>query len=117
MDRTLLRERAIYGTAFVLLAVNRVFVRIPEVVVPQAVLAHDGSWYYAVGPWFSALAILFAVYATWRFFRFRGKARWVSIVNAIAAPLIWPLIMLPQMLYIIPAWPRRHPDNQESKRA
>jgi hypothetical protein len=107
MDRTLLRERSIYGAAFLALAVNRVLMRMPALVVPQSVLEQDGSWYYSISPWFSAFALLFAVYRTYRFFRYRGKAQWVSILNAIAAPWFWPLIMLPQMLYIVPTWKRQ----------
>src|SRR4051812_38302716 len=63
MDRVLLRERMIYGAAFVVLAVNRLLIRMPEVIVPRSVLEQDESWYYAIGPWFSAVAIAFAIYA------------------------------------------------------
>ena len=101
MNPKLKRERGLYLLAFLLLLINRLLVRFPDLVFPASVLADEDSWYYVVVPIFSYFALAYCVVASWRFFRFVGVSGWVSGVNALISSLFFPLILIPQMVYVL----------------
>jgi len=102
------RERIIYLVAPLLLLVNRGLVRFPHFVLPASVLEDQTSWYYTLGSAFSWLAIIYCIVATWRFFEFAGVSRWASIINGLISPLLFPLVLLPQAIYVLRKASKQH---------
>jgi hypothetical protein len=102
------RERTIYLIAPLLLLINRGLIRFPHLIFPPAVLENESSWYYVLGPAFSWVALIYCMFATWRFFEFAGVSRWASILNGIASPFLFPLILLPQAIYVLRRASKRH---------
>ena len=95
------RERTLYLIALLLLLINRLLMRFPNLIFPDSVLSNEGSWFYIAGPAFSYVAIIYCIIATWRFFQYAGISRWASAVNALISPLLFPLVYLPQMIYVL----------------
>jgi hypothetical protein len=95
------RERTIYLVAPLLLLINRGLVRFPHLILPPSVLEDESSWFYILGPAFSWVALIYCMVATWRFFEFAGVSRWASILNGLASPFLFPLILLPQAIYVL----------------
>lgn len=101
MNQKLKHERGLYLLAFFLLLLNRLLIRFPDLVLPASVLADEGSWFYVVVPVFSYFALAYCVVVSWRFFRFAGVSSWPSAANALISPLLFPLILIPQMVYVL----------------
>lgn len=95
------QERALYLIALLLLLINRGLVRFPHLIFPPAILENESSWFYVIAPLFSWGAFIYCMVATWRFFEFVGVSRWASIVNGIISPFLFPLIFLPQAIYVL----------------
>lgn len=94
------RERAIYLGAFMLLAVNRLLARRPAAIFPASVIEDPDhvAWLWMQG--FMIVAIAFAIYGTWRIFRYARFSAAVSLVNGLIAPFFWPFVMLPQAIVV-----------------
>jgi hypothetical protein len=95
------RERTLYLIALLLLLINRVLARFPNSILPDSVVSNEGSWLYIAGPAFSYVAIIYCIIATWRFFQYAGISGWASVVNALVSPLLFPLVYVPQMIYVL----------------
>ncbi len=95
------RERSLYLLAFLFLLVNRLQTRFPNLVLPNSVISDKESWFYIVGPAFSFGAIIYCIVATWRIFQYAGVSRWPSAINALISSFFFPLIYVPQMIYVL----------------
>jgi hypothetical protein len=78
---------------------NRVFIRYYYEIFPESWINSD-AFSNIIQPSFSVGVMIFTMYATWQIFTLKGVSSLMSGVNAVASPFFWPLIMLPQMLYI-----------------
>ena len=94
------RERAIYLGAFFVLAVNRVLARRPDVLFDSVVIENPDHPAWIGMQTFMIVAIIYAIFATWRIFRHAGFGQPASLVNAAISPFFWPLIMLPQAIVV-----------------
>lgn len=92
--------RVMYLGAFLGLAINRVLARKPEALLPTSIVDDPDhpAWLWLQG--FVIVAIIFAVYATWRLFRHAQLSQPASVINGLIAPLFWPLIMIPQAIFV-----------------
>lgn len=94
------RARMIYLLGPLFLVVNRVVARASEVVVPASVLENENSIFYLVWPFVAFAFVAFCMVATWNLFRASGVSMPLSILNGVVAPILFPLVLLPQAIYI-----------------